>query len=110
MTTRTPTAIAQESVAAPSSSTRVLATANALPTLDAQLRLDCLHVINTLGRHPDVHVLVDQGWVTLRGGVARGADRWILEDAVSRVIGVVGARAQLVVCSTASLQTDDGRS
>ena len=64
---------------------------------DTQLMQDCQLAINRLGAYPNVQILVSQGWVSLRGAVLLGPDRWRVEEAVSRVSGVVGASAQLSV-------------
>jgi osmotically-inducible protein OsmY len=66
---------------------------------DTQLRKDCEVAISRLGPHPDVQLQVTQGWVSIRGSVLLGSDRWKVEEAVSRVSGVVGAGAQLSVRS-----------
>ena len=71
-------------------------------TSDAQLQHDCQRVIDRLGPYPGVQVWVDQGWVALRGFVGHGVDRWTVEDAVSRVAGVVGTNAQLRVAASAA--------
>jgi osmotically-inducible protein OsmY len=71
-------------------------------TSDAQVRQDCRRAIDRLGRHPGVQIEVDQGRVALRGVVVRAVDRWKVEDAVSRVPGVVGTNAQLRVAPSAA--------
>ena len=69
-------------------------------TQDAQLRRDCQQVVDRLVPHGAVQIQVDQGWVALRGGVTRAVDRGKVEEAVSRVAGVVGTTAQLRVLAT----------
>jgi osmotically-inducible protein OsmY len=69
-------------------------------TPDAQLRRDCRLVVDRLAPHGAVQIEVDQGWVALRGAVTRAVDRWKVEEAVSRVAGVVGTTAQLRVLAT----------
>ena len=75
---------------------------------DAQIELDCRLAVNELGRHPLVRLLVTQGWVCVRGSVRHASERWKVEDAVSRVAGVVGVNAQLGV-SNGSLSAVEHR-
>ncbi|WP_427914692.1 BON domain-containing protein [Ramlibacter sp. MMS24-I3-19] len=75
---------------------------------DAQIELDCRLAVNELGRHPLVQLLVTQGWVCVRGSVRYASERWKVEDAVSRVAGVVGVNAQLGV-SNGSLSAVEHR-